>query len=298
MSKPSKPSKPVVNPSKPVVKPTREKESQFAFGLFSSVNSRSFSGILLQKKSREDFISRLSELDIRIQDYEKQYDGLNDKECHKYEDENIVSPEEIKKAEEDEIKEQLKANERGENYVRPPFLCDIFAKIEEQEKNIIVNRDRARENIIIRKSNDRNARYRREIKKEIEILQYKSDECQRYITDSAACIIYIEKMMRYCYYARTHSLDVNFNNIFRLCNQHRLIKICEQLFKNGHKGTASQCYGPCNKVMIMTDARHAKCECGSAVWHRSEVPSSDFDITSDTAEGKCFGGANFNPTLS
>ena len=293
MSKPSKPSKPAVNPA-------CEKKSQSAFGFFHLRSS--FSGdyeevLSLQKKSREDAISKLSELDIKIQDYEKQYDGLNDKECHKYEDENIVSSEEIKKAEEDEIKEQLKANERGENYVRPPYLCDIFAQIVEQEKNIIVNMDRARENIIIRKSNDRNSRCRREIKKDIEILQYKSDNFQKYITDSAANIFHIEKIMRYNYYAYTNSLDVNFNNIFRLCNQHRIIKICEQLLKNGHKGTASQCYGPCNKVMVMTDAKHAKCECGSAVWHIATVPSSEFDITSNTAEGKCFGGANFNPTL-
>ena len=252
----------------------------------------------MQRKSRELYITKQQSLDSQIRILEKTYEDIKDKEYHKYVNDKLVSMEEYKKAKEDEVKKKYIASTSGKKYVRPISLCNIFAKIDAQKKAIIKNNDLARENIIIRKSNVRNTKYRREIIQDIEILQYKSAEFTRYITESTNCVHRLEKMLRYADYARENRLNVNFNNIFRLCNQHRNIVICDKLFRNGHKGTTSQCYEPCNKVMVISNDHRAKCECGSAIWIRSEVPSDQFDITSNTAEGKGFGGANFNPSLS
>lgn len=113
----------------------------------------------MRRKSREKYILKNHDIDGQICVLEKLYRDVKDKECLKYDNEKIISPEECKKAKKDECEKKNIALLWGKKYVRPPHLCNIFAKIDVQEKAIIKNRDLDRENIIIRKSNDRNAKY-------------------------------------------------------------------------------------------------------------------------------------------
>lgn len=102
-------------------------------------------------------------------------------------------------------------------------------------------------------------------------------------------------------YARKYNLEINDDNIFGVCNNHRNVYICKKAYKNGYSGY-SKCYKKdlrCNGIMhFYDDYTYAECECCFSTWHISDVyDDKSFDINNTIAKGERGHFAYFAPCI-
>lgn len=257
--------------------------------------------ILREKTARETLISKKKVPNEQIQALEEECAKIIDSPIHILIRFAPVSKDVIAKAKQDKKKGMSRAEARGETYVMSPYLCDIFAKIESQENAIAENRRLSDLNREISENKYRNIISRAIIDNKKKPLLKQLGKLNKYIAECDITIREYEKKLRYVVYASENNLDVDLGNIIDICNRHRNIAICRQLYLRDYNKGYSKCcknYNECNEIMTMTSYDHAECGCGYSYWNMSETPSADFDITSNSAEGEDENLSYFgNPSL-
>ena len=256
--------------------------------------------IAREKVARETLLSKKTPLNEQIQALDAECGKIINLQNHILIKAVPVSKDIIDKAIQDKKKGMSRAEARGETYTMSPYLRDIFAKIEAQEHAIAENKRLSELNREISDNNHRNIFSRAIIENKKKPILRQLSKLDKYIAECDDTIREYEKKLRYAIYAGKHNLDVDLDNIIRLCNQHRNQDICRQLYVQCYKGYSKCCknYNECDEIMRMTSYHHAECECGYSYWNMLENPSADFDITSNSAEGEDENLSYFgNPSL-
>jgi len=257
--------------------------------------------ITKEKIARETLVSKQKAHVEQLQALDGECSKIIDTSTHNLLTLKPVPKEVIAKANQDKKKGMLRADARGEPYNMPPYLCDIFARIEAHANAVSENQRLSELNRAIWYANSQNQARRTDVENKKKPILEQLKNLNKYNTECDTTIRLFEKKLRYLAYACTHDLDVDLDDIIQVCNQHRNRDICSQLYLQRYTGYSKCCknYNECNEVMTMTSYHHAECECGYSCWDMSENPSSDFDITSNTAEGEDENLSYFgNPSLS
>lgn len=257
--------------------------------------------IAQEKIARETLLSKQKAHVEQLQALDGECSKIIDTATHNLLTLKPVSKDIIAKANQDKKKGMLRADARGEPYVMPERLRCIFDDISKYENAVSENQRLSELNRAIWYANSQNQARRTDVENKKKPILKQLRKLKKYIAECDTTIREYEKKLRYLEYARKHQLDVDLDDIIQVCNQHRNRDICQQLYSRGYTGYSKCCknYNECNEVMTMTSYHHAECECGYSCWDMSENPSSEFDITSNSAEGDDENLSYFgNPSLS
>ena len=157
--------------------------------------------IAREKAAREILILKKKVPNEQIQYLEKESAKIIDLPTHILIKATPVSNEVIAKADEEKKKGISRAEARGETYVMPPHLCDIFAKIKAQENAVVENQRLSELNSKICTTNYINRNSRAYIEKKKSVISKNLAELNMYIAECDSNIRKCERRLLWASYA-------------------------------------------------------------------------------------------------